>query len=155
MAAPPVDVAAFADLDPATLHDILRLRAQVFVVEQACVFEEIDGRDVEPDARHRWIQIDGKIVACARTLRDADRSTRIGRIVTHPDHRGQGLASRLIDEAMRIEPGPYVMWVQAHLTDWYAAFGFEVVGPSAVEAGIEHVTMRSLADMPVRAVRPA
>jgi ElaA protein len=154
MAAPPVDVAAFADLDPARLHDILRLRAQVFVVEQACVFEEIDGRDGEPDARHVGSEFDGTFVASARTLRDAG-STRIGRIVTHPDYRGQGLAGRLIDEAMRIEPGPFVMWVQAHLTDWYATFGFEVVGPSTVEAGIEHVTMRSLADVPVRTVRPA
>jgi ElaA protein len=155
MAAPPVVVADFADLDPATLHGILRLRAQVFVVEQDCVFEEIDGRDAEPGARHLWIEADGEIVACARTLRDPDGSTRIGRIVTRADHRGQGLAGRLLDEAMRVEPGPYVLWAQAHLADWYAGFGFEVVGPSTVEAGIEHVTMRSVADSAARTRRPA
>jgi len=56
-----VRVATFAELTPLQLYRILKLRADVFVVEQDCVYPDIDDRDLEPDARHMWIE-DGDIV---------------------------------------------------------------------------------------------
>ncbi len=48
-------IASFAELDARTLHDLLRLRVDVFVVEQRCPYPELDGRDVEPGTRHVWL----------------------------------------------------------------------------------------------------
>ena len=75
---------AFADLTATELHDILRLRGDVFVVEQACVYPDIDGRDTEPTTLHHWISVEHAVAAYARTLTDPDGATRIGRVVTDP-----------------------------------------------------------------------
>src|SRR5215467_11943786 len=50
-----LQVASFAELDTATLYAILRLRCDVFIVEQACAYPDVDGRDVEPGTRHVWL----------------------------------------------------------------------------------------------------
>jgi ElaA protein len=142
MTAPQVQVAAFDELGPRLLYEILRLRARVFVVEQSCVYCDLDDRDHESGARHLWIADDGRMVAYARLLREPDGGARIGRFVTEPAHRGRGLAARLMDEALRLGEAPFDLWAQAHLADWYAGFGFEVCGPVEVAAGIPHVPMR-------------
>src|SRR4051794_32306760 len=63
-----VQDAALAELDPVTLYRILALRGDVFVVEQNCVYADLDGRDLEPDARQLWIEQDGAVVATLRML---------------------------------------------------------------------------------------
>ena len=142
MSGPQVEVAAFDDLDRRLLYDILRLRARVYVVEQECTFCDLDERDHEPGALHLWIADEGRVVACARLLREPGGGSRAGRFVTEPSHRGRGLATRLMDEALRLGKPPYHLWAQAHLADWYGGFGFVVCGPTTVEAGIPHVPMR-------------
>jgi len=74
-------VASFADLSARTLHDLLRLRVDVFVVEQACAYPEIDGRDVEPDTRHLWFARDGVPVAYLRLLTEPDPTGKPGDVV--------------------------------------------------------------------------
>lgn len=141
MIARDVAVARFGDLDALTLYALLRLRVDVFVVEQACAYPELDGRDAEADARHCWIAEDGRVVACCRLLADPD-GTRIGRVATAADRRDEGLASGLVRHALSIAGRPVVADVQAHLAGWYARFGFEVVGDEFDEDGIGHVPMR-------------
>lgn len=134
--------AAFADLDPATLYAILRLRVDVFVVEQACPYPELDGRDTEPTALHCWIEEDGEVVAVARVLRDPDGVGRIGRIATRREARGRGLAERLIRHALTLLEGPVRLSAQSHLADYYAGFGFVPDGDEFLEDGIPHLPMR-------------
>lgn len=134
--------AAFADLDPGTLYALLRLRVDVFVVEQACPYPELDGRDVEPSARHHWIEDDGRILACLRVLAEPGGATRVGRVATAPDARGRGLAARLLRAVLEDLPRPVVIDAQAHLADWYATFGFTRAGDDVVEDGILHTPMR-------------
>jgi len=130
------------DVDPPTLYRILELRCRVFVVEQACAYLDLDGRDLEPSCRLLWIEGDGgQVLATARLLDDVD-ARRIGRIVTDPAARGRGLAARLVEHALAASEGPWVLDAQAHLADWYARFGFAVAGPGFVEDGIPHVPMR-------------
>lgn len=130
------------ELTPQLLHDLLRLRVDVFVVEQDCAYPELDGRDVEPSARHLWVEDgDGTVVAVARLLDDGGER-RIGRIATHPDHRGAGHARRLVEAAMSAAPGPWVLDAQAHLAGWYGRLGFVAEGEEFLEDGIPHVTMR-------------
>ena len=145
-----VRIARFDELTPHDLHDILRLRSEVFVVEQACVFLEIDGRDPEPDTRHLWLRDEaGALAATARLLHDDGDTWSIGRVVTRPDLRSTGIAARLLTEAIS-EAGALGataidLGAQSHLAPWYARFGFEVCGAEYVEDDIPHLPMRRLA----------
>ncbi|MFC4145288.1 GNAT family N-acetyltransferase [Micromonospora mangrovi] len=138
-----VHVARFAELDVRTFHDLLRLRIDVFVVEQACPYPELDGRDVEPGTRHLWLTRDGDVVAYLRILADPDGVARIGRVVVAAAARGAGLAGRLMAEALAlVGAGPCVLEAQTHLVGFYAGHGFTVSGADYVEDGIPHTPMR-------------
>lgn len=139
--------ARFADLDATTLYAVLKLRTDVFVVEQDCPYPELDGRDAEPEAEHRWFEDEaGSPVAYLRTLVEADGATRIGRVVTRPDARGTGLARQLVEGVLADHPGSVVADAQAHLVGWYEALGFVITGPEYLEDDIAHVPMRRQPD---------
>ncbi|WP_430783756.1 GNAT family N-acetyltransferase [Actinoplanes sp. G11-F43] len=134
-------VASFRDLHPTSLYKILKLRSEVFVVEQECPYLDPDGRDDEPGTRHLWFENDGEIRAYLRILDDGGVE-RIGRVVTAPRARGAGLAGRLITEAITvIGDRPSVLDAQAHLAGFYGRYGFTVNGPEFLEDGIPHVPM--------------
>jgi ElaA protein len=143
-AGPPfIHSATFAELDPATLYALLRLRVDVFVVEQACAYPELDGRDMEPGTVHCWVEDDDGLVACLRVLQEADGDVRIGRVATAPSARHRGLAAALIGHAIAMTaPAPVVLGGQRYLADWYQSLGFAIDGPDYVEDGIPHVPMR-------------
>jgi ElaA protein len=133
--------ASFRDLTAATLYDILRLRSDVFVVEQECVYPDLDGRDTEPGTRHLWFSRDREIRAYLRIL-DDHGTERIGRVVTAKSARGAGLAGRLLEHALEIiGHRPAVLDAQSYLVGFYGKFGFEVSGPEFVEDGIPHTPM--------------
>ncbi len=132
----------FDELTTRELHDILRLRGDVFVVEQECVYPDVDGRDAEPATVHHWIQRDGSIAAYLRVIGDSDGTARIGRVVTAPDARGAGLAARLVSMVAAGIAGELVLDAQTYLTAWYQRLGFEIAGDEFVEDGIAHVPMR-------------
>jgi ElaA protein len=132
------------ELTAAQLHDILRLRVDVFVVEQKAAYPELDGRDLRPDTRHLWFEDSSGVTSYLRVLADPGGVRRIGRVVTAPSARGQGLAARLMDAAL-LTPGEYVLDAQTYVQGFYARYGF--VAESAEytdEDGIPHITMRRL-----------
>ncbi|GJM37374.1 MAG: ElaA protein [Acidimicrobiales bacterium] len=131
----------FAELTTTELHDLLRLRVDVFVVEQACAYPELDGRDAETTTRHIWSADDDGPTAYVRLLDDGE-ARRIGRVATRADARGNGLAGELVDHVIVSSSGPWVLDAQSHLSEWYAGRGFVVSGPEYVEDGIPHVPMR-------------
>ena len=133
-----------ADQLPAgALYGILRLRAEVFVVEQACVFVDPDGRDLAPGAVHVWATDDaGEVVGCARLLPLPAGGTHIGRVATSLAHRDTGLGKRLMVEALRLATPPYEIKAQSRLCDWYAQFGFTPSGEEFLDDGIPHTPMR-------------
>lgn len=121
------------------LHAALRLRAEVFVVEQACAYQDPDVLDL--DAHHVLGWIDGGLAACARFLEDSG-SVRLGRIATAPAFRGTGLGRALIRESLdRIGSRRVVIHAQAHLQALYGEFGFRAEGGVFPEDGIPHVRM--------------
>lgn len=141
----PVEVVdrRFDELHPRELYELLRLRAEVFVVEQRCAYLDLDGRDVESDTRHVWVRGDGdEVLACLRILVEPGGERRIGRVATKATARGAGLAGALIGHALTGWTGPAVLAAQAHLEGWYATFGFGRDGPDFDEDGIVHVPMR-------------
>ena len=134
---------AAADLTTAELHAILCLRCEVFVVEQACAYLDLDGRDLEPGTTHLWLETPaGTVAAYVRLLTEPSGGHRIGRVVTDPAHRGHHLAGRLIDHALTLAERPVVLDAQSHLTRVYARHGFEPAGEEFVEDGIAHTPMR-------------
>lgn len=138
-----------ADLTPARLYALLRLRVDVFVVEQECPYPELDGRDLEPTTRHFWIgsETDPDVpVACLRLLEEPDGGYRIGRVCTARDMRGRGLSRRLMEAALaEVGSAESVLDAQVYASGLYAAFGFRPVGEEFLEDGIPHVTMRRVA----------
>jgi len=132
----------FAEIDALTFHDIVKLRVDVFVVEQACAYPELDGRDTKPATRHVWVSEpdSGRPIAYLRMLAEPG-ATRVGRVTTRADHRNEGLAGMLIDHAIATAAGDVVLDAQLYLVDWYSTRGFEATGPEFLDDGIPHVPM--------------
>jgi ElaA protein len=132
----------FDQLDPRTAYAVWRLRQEVFVLEQQCLYGDLDGRDLESGTRHVVLEDADEVLGYARVLDEGD-VWRIGRVVLDKAARGQGLADIVMHTALAVCPGrDVVLGAQAPLADWYAGLGFEVDGPEYLEDGIPHVPMR-------------
>lgn len=137
----------FDALHVRTLYALLQLRTEVFVMEQNCVFQDMDGADAQ--CFHLLCETaDKTLVACARLvpagLTFAEAS--IGRVVTRPAARGGGLGHVLMREAVQALHGlwgvqPIRIGAQAHLQAFYRQHGFEPDGPIYIEDGIDHIEM--------------
>ena len=146
MSEPRLRQARFAELTPFEVYGLCRLRVDVFVVEQACPYPELDGRDLEPDTVHIWYERDGEVLATIRVLDDGAEKV-IGRVATAVEARGQGLAAALVRRGIELCAGaPIHLGAQAYLEDWYEQFGFRRSGPGYIEDGIPHVPMRRPGD---------
>ncbi|ALX82938.1 acyltransferase [Achromobacter xylosoxidans] len=137
-----------AELTLAELYAILRLRSEVFVVEQDCVFLDMDGKDLQGQTEHLMAWENGALLAYCRLLEPAlnDGQAVIGRVITAPAARGTGLGHELMrrakDEVARLWPGqPVYLGAQARLRAYYAGHGFVPVTEEYIEDGIPHVGM--------------
>ncbi len=134
--------ASFTELNAATLYALLKLRVDVFVVEQRAAYPDLDGRDLEPATRHLWLAEDGVPVGYLRVLAEPDGSARVGRVVVAATHRRRGLGGRLMAAAVaEVGDRPSVLAAQAHLAGFYQRYGYQVVGPEYLDDGIPHVPM--------------
>lgn len=131
----------WADLSAELAYAVLRLRVDVFVVEQHCAYPELDGRDLEPSALHVLARDGPVVTGCLRLLTDGDR-VRVGRVCVAADRRGSGGASRLMSRALdEIGTRASVLDAQTHLQRWYAGFGYVVSSAEFLEDDIPHVQM--------------
>lgn len=137
---------AFEGLSVHQLYELLQLRTEVFVMEQDCPFQDMDGADAQ--AMHLLGGQGGPLLAYARCfpagIKFAEAS--IGRVVTRRSARGLGLGHLLIDEAVRAltaqwGPQPIRIGAQARLKDYYRGHGFADVGIAYAEDGIDHIEM--------------
>lgn len=132
---------AGTELTAQQLYDILRLRVEVFVVEQECAYPELDGRDLLPDTRHLWIEGADGVRSYLRVLTEPGH-LRIGRVVTAKAARGEGLAARLMKAALEIVgDADSVLDAQTYAKGFYAKFGYVPEGDEFLEDGIPHITM--------------
>jgi len=138
---------AFEALSPAELYALLRLRSDVFVVEQNCVFPDIDGKDQA--ARHLLAFAGDTLAGYLRVFAPAAGrdAAKIGRVVVAPPFRSTGLGRRLMaaaleDIAATLGPVPVELSAQAHLERFYAGFGFARISADYVEDDILHCDMR-------------
>jgi len=137
----------FLSLNVNQLHDLLALRSEVFVVEQTCVYQDIDGKD--PASLHVLGTINNKIVAYARILPRGESYmdySSIGRIVVSTAHRNKQLGHRLVSfsiEACKknFPKDKIKISAQSHLEEFYNAHNFKSSGESYLEDGIPHIGM--------------
>jgi ElaA protein len=137
----------FQALDTNTLYALLRLRTNVFVVEQNCPYPELDDRD--QNAVHViGRDADDQVVACARILPpDEQGPPAVGRVVVDSGHRGTGLGHALMREVIAELKRAYGktdsrMSAQAHLEGFYAVHGYKRHGEVFDLDGIPHIAMR-------------
>ncbi|GAT09938.1 hypothetical protein AU184_19320 [Mycolicibacterium novocastrense] len=134
------------DLDAATLYELLKLRVEVFVVEQAIPYPELDGRDLLAETRHFWLETaTGEVISTLRLMEEhpgGQKGFRIGRVCTKREARGHGHTTRLLQAALA-EVGDYPCRIdsQTYLADMYARLGFVRDGEEFMQDGIPHVPM--------------
>ena len=141
---------SFDEFTTQELYGVLRLRVDVFVVEQACPYGELDGKDLDGETRHLWaVDEAGEVAAYLRLLPPGlsfPDAASMGRVVVAPAHRGCGLSHELVDRGLGALadawPGKAVtIGAQEYLTSFYESHGFKVVSPGYLEDGIPHVDM--------------
>ena len=137
----------FEALTAREAHDLLALRVDIFVVEQACAYAEIDGRD--PEAWHVLGHDDRvALIAYARILPPGpDGLPHIGRVVVKKEHRGTGIAHDLMRRSLAFLEQHFgstasELAAQAHLERFYAAHGYVRVSEVYDWDGIPHIDMR-------------
>jgi ElaA protein len=138
--------APFAKLTPRQVHDLYRLRAAVFIVEQDCVFQDVDGAD--PESWHLLGYSRDELVAYCRLLPAGVKfdEPSIGRVISAPSVRRSGMGRVLMAEAMKrageLWPGQALrIGAQAHLERFYNGFGFAKASEPYDEDGILHIEM--------------
>jgi ElaA protein len=144
---------AFDELDVRTWHDILKLRIDVFVVEQDCPYPELDGLDLDAlhvigfDTQHQ------PVAYCRILPPQKDGLPHIGRVVVDKARRGERLGKQLMIEALRAVERTYgnrqcALAAQCYLQAFYEAFGFHTTGEVYQLDGIPHMDMTLSEDSP-------
>ena len=139
-----IKIKRFEDLTTSELYEILRCRAEVFVVEQNCDYQDLDMLDMV--STHLYIEADGKIMAYLRVIDPGVKysAASIGRVLTMKEFRGQGLTRLLMSEAIRIGKSlcdTIEIEAQAYLTEFYNSLGFRRTSDIFMLDGIPHVSM--------------
>ncbi len=137
---------SFNELTAGELYAALQLRNEVFVVEQACVFQDADDKDQE--SYHLLGYTDNKLVAYTRLVPPnvIYKEPSIGRVVTSPSVRGTGAGRELVQKSINSSFHLFgivsiKIGAQLYLKKFYESFGFIEVGESYVEDGIPHIYM--------------
>lgn len=143
------EVLSFPQLTTDTLYKLIKLRIDVFVVEQTCPYPELDGKDCADGVYHLIGTKNNEMVACARLLPPGISydNVSIGRVATKESTRGNGLGHQLLSEALlqceKLWPAKTIdIGAQEHLTHFYQKHGFNVISDMYLEDDIPHVDMR-------------
>ena len=139
------EVKEWAKLSTREVENIFSLRSEVFVVEQDCVYQDIDGKDQK--AKHVLGKKENDIVAYARIFKPGDyfKEASFGRAVVKKNHRGEGYGHLLVDKSLEHlkskKQSPIKISAQSYLKEFYASHGFIAKGDEYMEDGIPHTAM--------------
>ncbi len=137
----------FEELSTTELYNLLQLRSEVFVVEQNCVYQDIDGKDRK--ALHLIGEYDSKTVAYARLFNAGDyfEEASIGRVVVGTNYRDKKWGNELMKEAIcgvkeYFNTSKITISAQLYLQKFYESHGFEVTSETYLEDDIPHIQMK-------------
>jgi ElaA protein len=141
-----IEIKHFNDLSIRELYDMISLRVAVFVVEQNCPYQDLDGLDL--DAYHLLIKEENSTIATLRILKPGVvyKEVAIGRVASDAKKRHLKLGHKMMEESMNfikdtLKENKVRLSAQTHLTDFYAKHGFKLTGKSYLEDGIPHSEM--------------
>lgn len=137
---------SFEQLTNYELYEILQLRSEIFVVEQNCIYNDLDGLD--QNGMHLFIKNDQIISAYVRILKPGTRfaNASIGRVVTHKNYRYQGLSRAIMKKAIEYIKNEWNaneinISAQKYLRKFYESLGFIIITEEYLEDGIPHYGM--------------
>ena len=141
-----INIKTFQELTLDELYSVLQLRSEVFVVEQNCVYQDMDGKDKK--ALHILGFKDNELVAYTRIFKPGDyfKEASIGRVVVKNNDRGIGLAYSIMKSSIEVIQEHYKetmikVSAQTYLREFYNNLGFKLVGEEYLEDGIPHIAM--------------
>ena len=141
-----IEIKRFNDLSTNELYALLQLRSEVFVVEQNCVYQDIDGKD--DIAWHVLGKKEDRFVAYLRIFEPGDyfKSASMGRVVVAEKHRKKGYAKKIMEAAMahvfeNLSEKRITLSAQTYLIPFYEDLGFKAEGDGYLEDGIPHIKM--------------
>jgi ElaA protein len=141
------EIKPFEALSTTELHFVLQLRAEVFIVEQNCVYQDIDGKDSK--ALHLLGKFDGKIVAYARLFKSGDyfENASIGRVVIAADYRDKKWGHEMMQQAIKgiethFNENKITISAQLYLQKFYESHGFVQTSEMYLEDDIPHIQMK-------------
>ncbi|MDS0524800.1 GNAT family N-acetyltransferase [Clostridium sp. SHJSY1] len=136
----------FKELNSEDMYKILRLRSEVFVIEQECIYEDCDGKDEK--SYHLYLKNNGQIIAYLRILPKniSYKEMSIGRVVVKKSYRGHSIASDMLKRAIQfiekeLNETEIRISAQAHLINFYGNLGFKQTSDKYLEDGIPHIEM--------------
>ncbi len=132
----------FDEMTSSEIYEILKARAEIFVVEQDVAYQDLDGIDY--DSLHCYFHDDGKVLAYLRAFRLDASTIKLGRVLTL--NHGRGMGRELMQNAIEAVKtnfvfGKILISAQKHAIGFYEKFGFKVNSDVYLEDGIEHVSM--------------
>lgn len=141
-----ISVKSFDELEKEELYDLLQLRSAVFVVEQDCVYQDLDGKDRK--ALHVIGKKENKVIAYTRIFGPGDyfKEPSIGRVVVAQNERKYGYGKEIMEVSIKAVEKEYKadiikLSAQTYLKNFYADLGFTSVGEQYLEDGIPHIAM--------------
>ena len=132
----------FEELTTTELYEILKARAEIFVVEQECVYQDLDDKDYK--SLHVFYEKEGKVIGYLRSFEKEKNVIQMGRVLTI--EHGKGLGGKLLKvgiEEIKTKQNPKKIFIEAqcYATGYYAREGFKVCSEEFLEDGIPHVEM--------------
>ena len=142
----------WVELDTKELYQLLQLRSDVFVVEQECAYQDLDGKDMRADHflvyKNDPKSAQRTLVAYCRSYQELiveKKYMAIGRVCTHKEYRGLGIARQLMEQTIKVNTKQQALQLtvsaQAYLESFYRSLGFATVSEPYLEDGIAHIRM--------------
>jgi len=142
-------ISAFQALTLDELYKLIQLRIEVFVVEQNCVYQDVDGKDHK--ALHLLGIENGQIIAYARLFKPNDYfdNASIGRVIVKPTHRAKAIGHQLMDHAINaihqhFNQTNITISAQLYLQQFYESHQFHQTSEPYLEDGIPHIEMKRI-----------
>ena len=138
----------FDELKINELYNILKLRSQVFVVEQNCVYQDLD--DIDKISYHFFIKGNNNMIKVYLRIFEKDKETaQIGRVVTDEKERRKGLAFNLMQKGIEfckndMKKNKIYLEGQVYCKDLYLKLGFKIISDEFLEDGIPHYKMEKI-----------
>lgn len=133
----------FNELSTNELYELLKARAEIFVVEQNCVYQDLDDKDYE--SLHVFYEADGKVAAYLRAFPKGENTIQMGRVLTMEHRKGLGgkiLKNGIKEIKEKFSAKSIYIEAQCYATGYYAREGFEICTEEFLEDGIPHIGMQ-------------